>query len=329
MPGDCPILRIAGFRLAGIAVTDDGGRETISIRIPSLEMRAGEITAVIGGSGSGKSVLLSLLMGYPSFGIGGELGFKCFELFGEAMPEDAFRSTSSAARWRRQMMGAGGFFYLPQAFPAVKTLRTGVSANMAQIVRAMARPCHLSRRKALKCIKAAFEAHDLAPALGKSLCSLSGGERRRAELLARLVAMEAARRPALLLLDEPTTGFDPANALLFIRDVRAVIDELHGKGIPAAALISTHEMKSLDDRQNDGHRIVDRTCVVHRDLDGPGKNDCTVLYDGPADGVWHRFLPDEGGKKLFSTCGETLFETLKGRTTAEWLSGTADMEAGA
>lgn len=314
------ILRISNFRLSGMAEMDDGRRESMSVRIPSLEMRAGGITAVIGGSGCGKSVLLSLLMGHPPFGIGGELECNRFELFGAAMPEGAFRSTTAAVRWRRQMWVAGGLFYLPQAFPVAKTLRTEVASAMIQIVQAMAFPCRLSQRKAEMAVEKAFKAHDLAPVLEKSLCSLSGGERRRAELLARLVAMKAARRPALLVLDEPTTGFDPANALLFIRDVRAVIDELHGEGVPAAALLSTHEMKSLDDRLDDGRRIVDRACVVQRDLDGPGKGDCTVLYDGTVDGVWQRFLPQDAGEKRFSSHGEALFEALTERTTAEWLA---------
>lgn len=321
------ICRISGFSLAGEVETDDGPK-TMSIRIPGLRVRAGEIAAAIGGSGCGKSVLFSLLMGYPSFGIGGRLEQMEYRMFGERMPENAFGNLGNAAAWRQRLLGAGGLFYLPQAFPVAKTQRVRTREAMIQIVRAMAAPVRLSCRTARKKIEEAFQRHCMETVLDRKQTLLSGGERRRSELLARLVAMKVAKRPALLLLDEPTTGFDPDNALSFIRDVRKVIDELCQEGIPAAALFSTHEMSCLDDKEN-GRRIVDRVCVVHRDAEGPGAVDCTVLFDGPADAVWCRFFPPgpTEGKRIFVEHGDDLFRTLKTKTTADWLAsaeGTSD-----
>ena len=316
------ILRVSDFCLAGRVSTDEGPKD-MSVRIPEIRVRTGGITAVIGGSGCGKSVLISLLMGYPSFGIGGRLEFGTFSMFGKDMPHDAFRTFRTAAAWRRRVRGGGGLFYLPQAFPVAKTQRIRVETAMTQIVRAMAAPFRLSERDARTKIRDAFENRNLGSVLPKKLDSISGGERRRSELLARLVAMKAARRPALLVLDEPTTGFDPDNALVFIRDVRRVIDELCNDGIEAAAFLSTHEMSCLDDKDGD-NRIVDRVCVVHRDEEGPGKGNCTVLFNGPADSVWQKFFPDGAKAKFtFSFDGDDLFRRLKTKTTDSWLSANA------
>ncbi len=316
------ILHVSDFCLAGRVSTDEGPKD-MSVRIPEIRVRTGGITAVIGGSGCGKSVLISLLMGYPSFGIGGSLKFGTFTMFGKDMPREAFRTFRTAAAWRRRMRDGGGLFYLPQAFPVAKTQRIRVETAMAQIVRAMAAPFRLSERDARTRIREAFERRNLGSALPKKLDSISGGERRRAELIARLVAMKVSRRPALLVLDEPTTGFDPDNALVFIRDVRRVIDELCNDGIKAAAFLSTHEMSCLDDTEGD-RRIVDRVCVVHRDEEGPGKGNCTVLFNGPTDSVWQKFFPDGAKAKFtFSFDGDDLFRRLKTKTTDSWLSANA------
>lgn len=321
-PSSDDILRVSGFRLAGRVSTDEGPKD-MSVRIPELRVRAGGITAVIGGSGCGKSVLISLIMGYPSFGIGGSHACAEFRIFGNEMPPDSFRTFGTAAAWRRRMQDGGGLFYLPQAFPVAKTQRIRVETAMTQIVRAMAAPVRLSERDARTKIRDAFENRNLGSVLPKKLDSISGGERRRAELLARLVAMKVARRPALLVLDEPTTGFDPDNALVFIRDVRCAIDELCNEGIEAAAFLSTHEMSCLDDKDGD-NRVVDRICVVHRDEKGPGKGDCTVLFNGPADSVWPEFFPNEAKTEFtFSFYGDDLFRRLKTKTTDSWLSANA------
>ena len=318
------LLDVAGFVLEGEVDVESGTKKAMSARIPRLRMRAGEVTAIVGCSGCGKSVILSLLMGYPSFGIGGRLEREAFTLFGKRMPEDAFASVGEAASWRRAISNAGGLFYLPQAFPVVKTQKINVEKAISQIIRAMVAPMSLSDMDARIRIRDAFSSREFASrelemVLTKNLGDLSGGERRRTELLARLVAMKSSSRPALLILDEPTTGFDPANAQGFIRNVRKVIDELRKGGVEAAALFTTHEMSCLDDIA-DGRRTVDRVCVVNRDGDGSGKGDCTVVFDGFADSVWHRFFPKSNNVRRFSTDGISLFNVLKTRKSAEWVA---------
>lgn len=315
------LLDVSDFRLSG-KVDENGVRREMSLRIPRLRLRAGEITAIIGGSGCGKSVLLSLLMGYPSFGIGGALAVSSFSVFGVRMPASAFRFPEMAAAWRRKMLRSGGLFYLPQAFPLAKTRGGDTLSSMVQVVQAMAFPARISGRKANCLVTASFERHQMRDACLKKLGALSGGERRRAELLARLIAMETARRPSILVLDEPTTGFDPANAQQFIRDVRVMIDEIVAMGIPAAALVSTHEMKSLDDRlDGDGRRVIDRVCVVNRDLEGSGDGDCTIVFDGVPEDVFPAFFDgtEESSGRTFAVDGDALFERIRERKSGEWV----------
>lgn len=314
------LLDVSNFRLSGTVETN-GERKTMSLWIPRLRLRSGEISAVIGGSGCGKSVLLGLLMGYPSFGIGGSMEVSAFSMFGEPMPNDVFRSSGTAADWRWKMHRSGGLFYLPQMFPMAKTRGGYTLSAMVQVIQAMSAPSHLSLRGAKKLLDEAFARHGMRDALPKKLDSLSGGERRRAELLARLVALRAAKRPAILLLDEPTTGFDPANARLFIFDVRKMVDEIIAAGIPVAAMISTHEMKCLDDMTEGGRLVIDRVCVVNRDSSGPGNGDCTVVFDGLTGNVFPMFLgsDDASGSWSFATDGDSLFGRIQELQSKIWV----------
>ncbi len=310
------LLHIEDFLLQG-EVSTDGGCKTMALRIPSLRVRTGDVTALIGGSGCGKSVLISLLMGYPSFGLGGQAAFAVFNMLGEEMKPMAFRSVAMVTEWRRRLHRIGGIFFLPQFFPVAKTLRISTGDAMLQVVMALTPPRCALRNTAAKCLKNAFEKHGLGDLGGKKLKDLSGGERRRAELLARLVAMKVSRLPGLLVLDEPTTGFDPANAQGFIRDVRAMIDELREQNIPSAALLSTHEMKSLDDQVR-GRRVIDRVCIVHRDQDGANPDTCTVIFDGAPDCVWKHFFKERSAMN-FAENGDQLLNQLKLRRAAEWV----------
>lgn len=304
------LLHVSGFILEGKGKTGNGKLGRLSLRVPNFCLRAGEVTAVIGGSGCGKSVLLSLIMGCPAFGIGGELNFAEFLQFGKLMPKNAFRTVCAAARWRRQLRKSGGLFYLPQFFPVAKAQRQKTFAMIFQVVQALTEGSRLKHSDVNTRIKDKFEKYRMSDVLDKNISELSGGERRRAELIARIVAMEVARRPGLLVLDEPTTGFDPVNAIVFVREVRLAVDELVNDGISAGAVLTTHEMKCLDDVYDENRRrVIDRVCVVHRT---PHENEvnCAVRFDGRTVDVWSEFF-DDGIVRSFAEDGDTLFEKVK------------------
>ena len=75
------------------------------------------------------------------------------------------------------------------------------------------------------------------------------------------IAGALLRDPRLLLLDEPTTGLDPAG----MRDMRALVRRLAGEGI--TVLLSSHLMSEVED-------LCDRVAIVRR-----GR----VIYEGSLD----------------------------------------------
>ncbi|MBU1607061.1 MAG: ATP-binding cassette domain-containing protein, partial [Alphaproteobacteria bacterium] len=75
--------------------------------------------------------------------------------------------------------------------------------------------------------------------------TLSGGERRRAEISRALTT-----EPAFLLLDEPFAGIDP----LSINDIRHLVIDLKQRGI--GVLITDHNVRETLD-------IVDRACIIY------------------------------------------------------------------
>lgn len=307
------LINISDFSLSGQSRLESRKKERLSLSVPKLCLKEGEITAVIGGSGCGKSVLLSLIMGCPAFGVGGGQKFAEFSQFGEPMPTNAFRNVCSAARWRRQLRKHGELFYLPQFFPVARAQQQNTQDMMLQVVEALASRNRILKKEIGKKIRDKFEKYSLTDVLDKNIAELSGGERRRAELIARIVAMEISRRPGLLVLDEPTTGFDPVNAIDFVREVKFAVDELCSDGICAGAVITTHEMKCLDDVVGGGERrerVIDRVCVVH----GVHKNDevnCRVVFDGKVEDVWDQFFKDYK-ERTFANDGSSLFEQVKG-----------------
>ena len=315
------LINISDFILSGKSKLESGKKERLSLSVPKFCLKKGEITAVIGGSGCGKSVLLSLIMGCPAFGVGcpvfgagGELKFGEFSQFGEPMPQNAFRTVCAAARWRRQLRRSGELFYLPQFFPVAKAQQQNTIAMILQVVEALVSRNRISKKEIGKRIRGKFEKHSLADALYKNISELSGGERRRAELIARIVAMEISRRPGLLVLDEPTTGFDPVNSIDFVREVRSAVDELSKDGICAGAVLTTHEMKCLDDVVGGDERrksVIDRVCVVHR-IPQEDEVNCCVVFDGKAEDVWRQFFEDDK-ERTFANDGSFLCEQVKRR----------------
>jgi len=160
-----------------------GGRAVSVLSDVSLEVPARQFLAVAGPSGSGKSTLLGLIAGLdrPTAGTITVAGVDLTRL-----DEDAL------ARFRLDTIG-----YIFQSFHLVPTLTA--AENVAVPLELAGEPDALARARALLGELGLGERADHYPV------QLSGGEQQRVA-----VARAVARRPALLLADEPTGNLDSA-----------------------------------------------------------------------------------------------------------------------
>ena len=224
-----------------------------------LDIAAGESVVVIGGSGTGKSVLIKCLIGLMEPDAG------TIELDGKLI-------TGLPQRQREAVMGQFGLMFQNGAlFDSVPVLN-----NVAfGLVNAKGRPMAEAKRTAMEKLSQVGLGEDvtaLYPA------ELSGGMRKRVAL-ARTIATE----PDILLFDEPTTGLDPIMGDVIDQLILKCVRELNG-----TALTITHDMtsaKRIGDRiamlydgqiiwvgpagtiDNSGHEYVDQ--FVHGRVEGP------------------------------------------------------------
>lgn len=179
------------------------------IRDVSLELGRGEVVALLGPNGSGKTT--------------------CFySIAGLVTPEGGNvtvdgRDVTTLPMYRRAKLGIG---YLPQEMSIFRGLN--VEDNILSILE-IAQPDRHKRRKRLEELLSEFSIEHLrrAPAM-----ALSGGERRRVEI-ARCLAAD----PKYVLLDEPFAGVDP----IAISEIRALTADLKNRGI--GVLITDHNVQ--------------------------------------------------------------------------------------
>jgi ABC-2 type transport system ATP-binding protein len=190
----------------------------------SFEVAAGEIYGFLGPNGGGKTTLFRLLatLARPERGE--------IRVFGAELIREA-------AAVRRRL---GVVFQSPSL-----DLQLTVGENLTHHGHLYGlRGQDLAGR-----ITAALDRFGLADRREQRALELSGGLRRRAEIAKALL-----HRPRLLLLDEPSTGLDPAAR----RDLWRTLEELRGDGV--TVLLTTHSMEEGDGC--DRIALIDRGTVV-------------------------------------------------------------------
>jgi lipopolysaccharide export system ATP-binding protein len=206
-------------------------RKRVVIQNVSMHLARGEVVALLGPNGSGKTT--------------------CFYCIAGLVTPDAGSVTLEGAdltalpMYRRARAGIG---YLPQEMSIFRGL--SVEDNIMAILE-VAVSSRAERRDRLEGLLAEFHIEHLRHA---NAMALSGGERRRVE-----IARCLASSPKYLLLDEPFAGVDP----IAVGDIRALVGQLKTRGI--GVLITdhnVHETLKIVDRAyilHEGHVLMNGT----------------------------------------------------------------------
>nr|MDP8994369.1 ATP-binding cassette domain-containing protein [Pseudomonadota bacterium] len=168
-----------------------------------LEVRRGEILGVVGGSGTGKSVLMRAIIGLqvPDEGE--------ITVFGESMID---RPEEEAKHVRRRW----GILFQGSALFSTLTVAENIQVPIREYFPQMDEKL-LDEIAAYKVVMSGLPA-DTGP---KFPAELSGGMKKRAGI-ARALALD----PELLFLDEPTAGLDPIGAAAFDQLIKELRDAL-------------------------------------------------------------------------------------------------------
>ncbi|MGA2406547.1 MAG: ATP-binding cassette domain-containing protein [Bacteroidales bacterium] len=193
----------------------------------SLKLFNGENLAVLGKSGSGKSVLIKCIVRLfnPDFGTINVLGEDVSALNIESLGE-----------LRKKI----GFLFQSGALYDSMTVRQNLEFPLRRIKR------DLTQKEINEKVTEALENVGLADALDKMPSQLSGGMRKRISL-ARTIVVD----PMIILYDEPTTGLDPATS----DEISLLINHVQKK-YKTSSLIITHDIECA-------RNTADRVIMLH------------------------------------------------------------------
>jgi phospholipid/cholesterol/gamma-HCH transport system ATP-binding protein len=233
------------------------GRKVV-LKDLDLDVPKGESLVVIGGSGTGKSVLIKCIIGLmrPDKG---------------SIEIDGHEVTRMSSAEREEIMHKFGMLFqggaLFDSIPVWENVAFGLIAGRG-FNRAEAKEIALRK---LGAVGLGPEVAQLYPA------ELSGGMQKRVSL-ARAIATE----PEIIFFDEPTTGLDPIMSQVINELIKKCVDDLG-----ATALSITHDMQSLRVIGDGAAMIYDGRIIWHgaaRDIDHSGNPYVDQFVRGVAEG---------------------------------------------
>ena len=201
----------------------------------SLDVGDGEIVGLLGPNGAGKTTIFDMMVGL------------CRPDHGQILFND--ESVTALPMYQRARRGIG---YLPQESSVFRQL--SVQDNIAAVLESL----NLSREERKERLETLLADLGLANLRKSKALVLSGGERRRLEIIRAL-----ASNPRFLLLDEPFAGIDP----IAVVDIQGIIQSLKRKHI--GILITDHNVQ-------DTLSITDRAYIIHEG---------TILEAGTSDSI--------------------------------------------
>ena len=197
-----------------------GGRTVV--KGVNVEVASGEVVGLLGANGAGKTTTFSMVVGLTAPDSGRVL------LDGHDVTDDPM--------YVRARKGIG---YLPQEPSIFRGLT--VEQNIMAILETLS----LSGSERRARLRELLAELGLTPLAKSPAYTLSGGERRRAEITRALVMS-----PKFMLLDEPFAGIDP----IAVTDIQKIIAHLRDRGI--GVLITDHNVRET-------LKITDRAYIVH------------------------------------------------------------------
>ena len=203
------------------ALTKSYGGRTV-VRGVSIEVASGEIVGLLGPNGAGKTTTFYMTVGLTAPDSGR------VELDGEDVTNDPM--------YVRARKGIG---YLPQEPSIFRGLT--VEQNILAILETLG----VDRASRERRLAELLGELGLASLAKSPAYTLSGGERRRAEITRALVIS-----PRFILLDEPFAGIDP----IAVTEIQKIVFHLRDRGI--GVLITDHNVRET-------LRITDRAYIVH------------------------------------------------------------------
>jgi len=207
--------------LRTIQLTKSYGGRTV-VRGVSIDVSSGEIVGLLGPNGAGKTTTFSMTVGLTAPDSGRVI------LDSEDVTDDPMY-----VRARK------GIAYLPQEPSIFRGLT--VEQNILAILETM----KLKRAERQRRLVELLAELNLTPLAKSPAHTLSGGERRRAEITRALVIA-----PRFILLDEPFAGIDP----IAVAEIQKIVFHLKSRGI--GVLITDHNVRET-------LRITDRAYIVH------------------------------------------------------------------
>jgi putative ABC transport system ATP-binding protein len=204
----------------------------LALRDVSLEIGRGELVAIVGPSGSGKSTMLNII-GTLDRASSGEVEF-------DGLAVAKLRDSELSALRARRIGFVFQHFHLSPGVPALDNVADGLLYT------------GVSLRERRERAEAALQQVGLGPRLDHHPHQMSGGEKQRTA-----IARALARRPLLLLADEPTGALDSTSG----EGVVQLLLDLHREGTAVVVITHDRDLAVRFDRQasmRDGQLVDDR-----------------------------------------------------------------------